>query len=159
MSLFETMPTGPVFFNYYLFLWSTNYGRYGRYTTFYLPLLKIAWILLKNEVYNAGPITLGKEPSPPFFFFFLQKVHFVFFFLLFFRKRAILDLDFDFKPVLKPQQLLYFHPKTQAPLWAERHPESKVALLFYNHLSVQLPKDLKMIPKNKHIWLFKMFKF
>ena len=108
------MPTGPVFFNYYFCEAQIMVGRV--YTTFYLPLLKIASILLKNEVYNAGLITLGKDPPPPFFFFFLQKVHSVFFFLLFFRKRAILDLDFDFKPVLKPQQLLYFHPKTQVPV-------------------------------------------
>ena len=72
------MPTGPVFFNYYFCEAQIMVGRV--YTTFYLPLLKIASILLKNEVY------------------------------------AILDIDFDFKRVLKPQQLLYFHPKTQAPL-------------------------------------------
>ena len=108
------MPTGPVFFNYYFCEAQIMVGRV--YTTFYLPLLKIASILLKNEVYNAGLITLGKDPPPPFFFFFFCKKLNVFFFPTIFPERAILDIDFDFKRVLKPQQLLSFHPKTQAPL-------------------------------------------
>ena len=105
------MPTGPVFFNYYFCEAQIMVGRVC--TTFYLPLLKIASILLKNEVYNADPITLGKDPLHLFFF---CKKFVLFFFPTIFPERAILDIDFDFKRVLKPQQLLYFHPKTQAPL-------------------------------------------
>ena len=41
--------------------------------TGYLTLLKLACILLKNEVYNAGPTTQGGTHSPNFF---LQKLYF-----------------------------------------------------------------------------------
>ena len=40
VSLFVIMPTGPVFFNYYFCEAQIMVGRV--YTTFYLPLLKIA---------------------------------------------------------------------------------------------------------------------
>ena len=36
------------------------------HTTFYLPLMELACILLKIEVYNAGPTRLGRNhPHPP----------------------------------------------------------------------------------------------
>ena len=50
------------------------------YTTFYLPLLKLACILLKIKVYNAGSWTRGRDPSLNFFstksFFFLLLLFF-----------------------------------------------------------------------------------
>ena len=86
-----------------------------KYTTFYLPLLKLACILLKVEVYNAGLSTLGRDPFPQFF---STKSSFCSFFATFFpRRRTIIsDLDFHFERVLKLQQLLYFQTRTQA-LW------------------------------------------
>ena len=51
------------------------------------------------------------------------------------RCNIILDLVFDFERVLKLQQLLYFHRRTQARPCAERGPEFKGALFSYNHLS------------------------
>ena len=79
-----------------------------KYTTFYLSLLQLACMLLKNEVYNAGPLTQEGIPSLNVF---LQKVNFCYFY---FRRCAITsDLDFNFERVLKLQQLLYFHTTTQ----------------------------------------------
>ena len=101
------------FFKFFIICFHEAQIIVGRgYTTFYLPLLKLACILLKIEIYNAGPSTRGRDP---FLNFFLQKVRFVLFLLLFFRRFTIIsDLDFDFERVLKLQQLLYFHPRTQA---------------------------------------------
>ena len=48
-----------------------------KYTTLYLPLLELACILLKIEVYNAGLTTWGRDRLPQFF---LQKVHFCYFY-------------------------------------------------------------------------------
>ena len=96
-------------------------------------MLKLVCILLKIEVYNAGPTARGREPLPRFF---SAKSLFYSFFLLFFRRCTIIsDLDFDFERVPKLQQLLFFHSRTQAPPFAERHPGSIGALFFYNHLN------------------------
>ena len=85
------------------------------YTTFYCLLLNLPCILVKIEVYNAGPKTQGRDFLPNLF---LQKVHFVLFFYLFFQRCTVIsDLGFDFVRVLKLQ---YFHPRTQAPTCAER---------------------------------------
>ena len=86
-----------------------------KYTTFYLPLLKLACILLKVEVYNAGLSTQGRDPFPQFF---STKISFCSFFATFFPRRCtiISDLDFHFERVLKLQQLLYFQTRAQA-LW------------------------------------------
>ena len=55
------------------------------------------------------------EEGTPSLNFLLQKVHFVLFLLFFPRRYTIFsDLDFDFERVLKLQQLLSFHPRTQA---------------------------------------------
>ena len=77
-----------------------------KYTTFYLTLLKLAFILLKIEVYNAGPSTQGRDPLHKLF---STKRLFCSFFATFFPRRCtiISDLDFDFERVLKLQQLLY----------------------------------------------------
>ena len=82
-----------------------------RHITFYLPLLKLSCILLKIEFYKARPTTRGRDPFNQFL-----STKILFFFLLFFSRRStiISDLDFDFERVLKLQQLLYFHPRTQA---------------------------------------------
>ena len=83
------------------------------YTTFYLPLLKLTYILLKVEVYNAGLSTRGGTPTLNFFD---KKFGFFWFFCYFFSRKCtiISDLGFDFERVLKLQQLLYFHSRTQA---------------------------------------------
>ena len=83
------------------------------YTTFYLPLLKLACILLKIEIYNVGSWIGGRDPLPQFF---STKSSFCTFLTTFFSRRCtiISDLDFDFERVLKLQQLLFFHPRTQA---------------------------------------------
>ena len=83
-----------------------------KYTTFYLPLLKLACILLKNTIYNARSSTQGRDPLP----LFSTKGSFCYFFATFFPRRCAinLDLDFVFEHFLKLQQLLYFHPRTQA---------------------------------------------
>ena len=80
-----------------------------KYTAFYLSQLKLACILLKIEVYNAGPSTRGRDPLSQFF---SAKSSFCSFFAR--RCTIISDLDFDFERVLKLQQLLYFHSRTQA---------------------------------------------
>ena len=83
-------------------------------TRFYLPLQKLRLTFIKQGQWHGG--------GNPFHNFFLQKVHFVLFFAYFlqemyyyFRLR-----DFDFVRVLKPQQLLYFHTRAQAPPFPER---------------------------------------
>ena len=69
-------------------------------------------MLFKIEIYNAGRRHGGGTPPS---IFFLQKVHFVVFLLLFFWRFTIIsNIDFDFERVLKLQQLLYFHLRTQA---------------------------------------------
>ena len=84
-----------------------------KYTTFYLPLLKLACIFLKIEVYIMQEHRHGE--GTPCLYIFIQKVHFASFLLLFSRKCTIIsDLDSDFERVLKLQQLLYFHSRTQA---------------------------------------------
>ena len=84
-----------------------------KYTTFYLPWLILACILLKIEVYNAVQMTLGRNPLQ---IFFSTKGSICSFFTTFFSRRCtiISYLDFDFERVLKLQQLLYFYPKNQA---------------------------------------------
>ena len=105
----------------------------GVCTTFYLPLLKLACMLLKIKVYNTGSTTRGRDPIPKKF---STKCSFCSFFLLFFGICTIIsELDFDFERVLKLQQLLYFHARTQAPPFAERCLGSKGASFFYIHLS------------------------
>ena len=83
------------------------------YTTFYLPLLKLACILLKIEIYNAGSWTRGRDPLTQFF---STKSSFCSFFTPFFPRRCtiISDLNFDFEHVLQLQELLFFHARTQA---------------------------------------------
>ena len=49
------------------------------YTKFYFPLLKLACLLLKIEVYKVGPSTQGRDPSLNIF---PQKVHFALFLVL-----------------------------------------------------------------------------
>ena len=84
------------------------------YTSFYLPLLKLACILLKIEAYNAGSSTREREPLPQSF---STKSSFCSFLLLFSRRCTIfsdLDYDYSFERVLKLQQLLFFQSRTQA---------------------------------------------
>ena len=68
-----------------------------KYATFYLLLLRLACILLQIEVYDAGSPTRERDPLP-----------------LLRRCTIVSDLHFDFECVLKLQQLLFFHPRTQA---------------------------------------------
>ena len=71
------------------------------YSTFYLPLIELASVLLKIKIYNAGPTTWGRDPHP----FFPKNVHFVLSFQ-FFAKDVLLILNVNFERDLKLQQLL-----------------------------------------------------
>ena len=82
-----------------------------KYTTFYLPLLKLACVLFKIEVYNARPLTRRSDPLPHFFF--TKKSFCSFFPLFFWRCTIISDLNVEFEHVLKLQQLLCFHLRSQ----------------------------------------------
>ena len=98
VSLLVIMHTEPMFsILHHLFLWSTNYGS-RVYTTCYLPLLKLACILLKIEVYNAGLTTRGRDSLPQFF---STKSSFCSLFLLFSRRCTnISEFGFDFERAL-----------------------------------------------------------
>ena len=78
-----------------------------KYTTFYLPLLKLACILLKTDT---------GEGLPPSIFFYEKFIFFFFFFCYFLSLiyTVVSDLDLDFERALKTLELLYFHPRTQA---------------------------------------------
>ena len=77
-----------------------------KYTTFYLPLLKLACILLKTDT---------GEGLPPSIFFYEKFILFLFFcYFLSLIYTVVSDLDLDFERALKILELLYFRPRTQA---------------------------------------------
>ena len=87
-------------------------------------MLKLTCVFLKFDFIKHDRRHGGGTPLPNLF---LQEFHFVLFFATFFQSFTIIsDLNFDFKHVFKLQQLLYFHPSTQALPCIERCPESKV---------------------------------
>ena len=121
-----------------------------KYTTFYLPLLKLAYILSEIEVYNAGSSAWGRDPLPQFF---STKCSFCYFFatFVFWRYTIISDLDFYFERVLKLQQLPYSHPRTQALCKSsETIDDMKLdsSSLKYMLRSKTLPECLKMTSKH-----------
>ena len=81
-----------------------------KYTTFYLTLLKLAFILLKVEVYNAEPSTRGRDPLHNFFY----KMFILFFFCYFFFWRCTVISDLNLNVFLNFNKLLCFHPRTHA---------------------------------------------
>ena len=135
-------------------------------TTFYLPLLKLACIFLKVEVYNVGSTTRGGTPSSNFF---LQKVYFVLLFASFFRRYTIIsDLGFDLECVLILQQLLCFtleprHSLCKKTPWVQScfillqsfkffSPTPKITMLFNFRMTLKWYKSIR-------IRSFKTFKF
>ena len=128
-------------------------------TTFYLPLLKLACIFLKIEVYNVGSMTRGGTPSSNFF---QQKVYFVLLFATSFRRRTIIsDLGFDFECVLILQQLLCFtleprHSFCRKTPWVQScfillqsfkflSPTLKITMLFNFQMTLKWYKSIRIL--------------